>query len=124
MGLWPVHFRTRCDLTNMVYVVLCLLTRCCGHRRSRAREVTVQFFFDTRNEFDPERVNRLSCAFKAALAAVSEEDYPHIPPVMLRRLVASGIIAKARRGENSPERLKEAGLDALRRMTTSELEHA
>ena len=84
----------------------------------------MQFFFDTRNEFDPERVNRLSCAFQAALGAVSEQDYPHVPAVRVRRIVASGIMAKARRGENNAERLKEAGLEALRRMAASELEHA
>jgi hypothetical protein len=81
----------------------------------------VQFFFDTRNEFDPERVERISRAFEAALSSITDEEYTDIPAVRLRRIVASGVVAKARRGENDPERLKEAGLDALKRMT-SELE--
>ena len=72
------------------------------------------FLFDTRNEFGPERVARVARAFGAALSSITEHDYAGIPPLDLRRIVASGIIAEAQRGGNDPERLRQAGIEALR----------
>ena len=75
----------------------------------------MRFLFDTRNEFDPQRVAGVARAFKAALSSITEHDYPEIPALDLRRIVASGIIAEAQRGENDPVRLRHAGIEALRR---------
>ena len=73
----------------------------------------MRFLFDTRNEFGPERVAGVARAFEAALSSIMEHDYPEIPALDLRRIVASGIIAEAQRGENDPERLRQAGIEAL-----------
>jgi hypothetical protein len=73
----------------------------------------MQFLFDKRNEFDPERIAKLTRAFEDALSSVNERDSVNIPALSLRRIMASGIIAEARRGENDPERLKKAALEAL-----------
>lgn len=73
----------------------------------------MQFLFDSRNEFDPDRVSRISSAFHAALHGLTEDDCTELPAHAIRRLIASGIIAAAKAGENDLERLTRAGLQAL-----------
>jgi hypothetical protein len=62
----------------------------------------MQFFFDTRNEFDPDRVARIASAFHAALGALTEEDFADLPAHSMRRLIASGIMSAARIQHQQP----------------------
>jgi len=64
---------------------------------------------------NPKAVAAVGLAYHAALMEIVEE-CGYLPPKPTRGLIGAEIIAEAERGEHDPERLKEAGLDALRQL--------
>ena len=70
-------------------------------------------FFDTRNVFEPERIQRLASVFKEVLGSISETDCAGLPALTIRRLVATSLMTEALRGVRDPERLKAAALASL-----------
>jgi hypothetical protein len=56
--------------------------------------------------FDPEAIAAMNEAFNAACEKLSDSDQPEVT----REVVATRIIAAARRGERDPARLLEAAL--------------
>lgn len=70
-------------------------------------------FIDTRNVFEPERIQRLAGVFKDVLGSISETDFAAIPALTIRRLVATSLMTEALRGVRDPERLKAAALASL-----------
>jgi hypothetical protein len=70
-------------------------------------------FFDTRNVFEPERIQRLAGVFKEVLGSISETDFAGLPALTIRRLVATTLMNEAQRGVRDPERLKAAALACL-----------
>jgi hypothetical protein len=69
---------------------------------------------------DPKAVATLCVAYDAALTQIVE-DCGYLPPKPSRELIAAEMIAEAQRGEHDPERLKEAGLTALRQLKATPL---
>ena len=63
------------------------------------------------HKFDPETTRLMGIAFEMALVALERTDGPVNPT---RDAVAQKIIELAKAGENDPERLCEAALQALR----------
>jgi len=63
------------------------------------------------HKFDPETTRLMGIAFETALVALERTDGPVNPT---RDAVAQKIIELAKAGENDPERLCEAALQALR----------
>jgi hypothetical protein len=70
-------------------------------------------FFDTRNVFEPERIQRLAGVFKEVLGSISETEFAGLPALTIRRLVATTLMSEARGGVRDPERLKAAALASL-----------
>jgi hypothetical protein len=70
-------------------------------------------YFDTRDVFEPEKIQALAASFEDVLRSVSEADFPHIPALKLRRMVAATIMASAKQGETDPANLRAAALSAL-----------
>jgi hypothetical protein len=82
-------------------------------RLSEWRTMPQVLFFDTRNVFEPERIQKLASVFKDVLGSISDSDFAALPALTIRRLVATSLMEEARRGVLDPERLKAAALAAL-----------
>jgi hypothetical protein len=70
-------------------------------------------FFDSRNVFEPDRIEKLAAVFKDILGSISETDFATLSALTIRKTVAASLMDEARRGERDPARLKAAALAAL-----------
>ena len=82
-------------------------------RLSEWRTMPQVLFFDTRNVFEPERIQKLASVFTDVLGSISDSDFAALPALTIRRLVATTLMEEAQRGVLDPERLKTAALAAL-----------
>jgi hypothetical protein len=77
-------------------------------------------FFDSRNVFEPDRIEKLAAVFKDILGSISETDFATLSALTIRKTVAASLMDEARRGECDATRLKAAALGALRALLPPE----
>lgn len=65
------------------------------------------------SEFDPDAIRALKGAYEQVLAWLPEGGFADIPEAEVPRVVASLIMAEARRGELDPRRLRDATMHAM-----------